>query len=87
VAPIKATAVRCRADDVPAATPAGPAVDGRPRGLSHIARAVGLLALAATVVPPMLFMASAVPLPTVKAVMLVAAVAWFAAAPWWMKVD
>jgi hypothetical protein len=32
-------------------------------------------------------MTSAMPLPTVKAVMLVAAVAWFVAAPWWMRVD
>jgi len=32
-------------------------------------------------------MLSAMPQPTVKVVMLIAAVAWFVAAPWWMKVD
>jgi NCS1 family nucleobase:cation symporter-1 len=85
--PIKVAAVRRWEDDPLAAAQAVPAGGGRPRGLSHIARAVGLLALAGTIVPPMLFMAAAVPLPTVKAVMLVAAVAWFAAAPWWMKVE
>lgn len=61
------------------------------------ATSVGLLALAGTIVPPAVFMlqsiaagqgtAAALPLDTVKAIMLVSAVAWFAAAPFWMKVE
>jgi hypothetical protein len=61
------------------------------------ATSVGLLALAGTIVPPAMFMlqsvaevggsAPALSLDTVKAIMLVSAVAWFAAAPFWMKVE
>ena len=61
------------------------------------ATSVGLLALAGTIVPPAVFMlqsiaagqgtAPALPLDAVKAIMLVSAVAWFAAAPFWMKVE
>lgn len=47
----------------------------------------GMAALVGTVVPPVLFMFQMMPLETVKGVMLVAAVAWFVAAPFWMKVD
>lgn len=52
-----------------------------------VARLVGLAALAATIVPPALFMTGRMPETTMKAVMLAAAVAWFAAAPFWMKVE
>ena len=58
---------------------------------------VGLLALAGTIVPPAVFMlqsiaagqgnAPVLPLDTVKAIMLVSTLAWFAAAPFWMKVE
>lgn len=61
------------------------------------ATSVGLLALAGTIVPPAVFMLQAIAagqggspalsLDTVKAVMLVSAVAWFIAAPFWMKVE
>ncbi len=61
------------------------------------ATSVGLLALAGTIVPPAVFMlqsiaagqggAPALSLDTVKAIMLVSAVAWFVAAPFWMKVE
>jgi len=61
------------------------------------ATSVGLLALAGTIVPPAVFMmqslaaskgaAPGLSLDTVKAVMLVSAIAWFAAAPFWMKVE
>lgn len=61
------------------------------------ATSVGLLALAGTIVPPAVFMlqsiaagpggAPALGLDTVKAIMLVSAVAWFVAAPFWMKVE
>jgi len=87
VQPIKAAVEGRRADD-PASGAGAVAVDAGPsRAVSPIARAVGLLALAGTIVPPVLFMLSAMPQPTVKVVMLIAAVAWFVAAPWWMKVD
>ena len=61
------------------------------------AAAVGILALAGTIVPPAVFMLQSVAggpeatpalsLDVVKTVMLVATVAWFAAAPFWMKVE
>ncbi|RLT16773.1 MAG: hypothetical protein DWI27_08045 [Planctomycetota bacterium] len=61
------------------------------------ATSVGLLALAGTIVPPAVFMVQsiagepgatpALSLDVVKTVMLVATVAWFAAAPFWMKVE
>lgn len=52
-----------------------------------VAKIAGLAALAATIVPPALFLLKMMPLETVKPVMLVAAVTWFAAAPFWMKVE
>jgi hypothetical protein len=61
------------------------------------ATSVGLLALAGTIVPPAVFMfqsivagqgaSPALPLDTVKTIMLVSTVAWFVAAPFWMKVE
>ena len=58
---------------------------------------VGILALAGTIVPPAVFMVQSIAagasgspslsLGTVKATMLVSTVAWFTAAPFWMKVD
>jgi hypothetical protein len=87
VQPIAAAVKRHRADHTAPVADAHTAAAGRPRGVSQVARAVGLLALAGTIVPPVLFMVSALPLQTVKPVMLASAVAWFVAAPWWMKVD
>ncbi len=61
------------------------------------ATTVGLLALAGTIVPPAVFMLQslaggpgsmpALSLDTVKAVMLLSTIAWFLAAPFWMKVE
>lgn len=61
------------------------------------ATSVGLLALAGTIVPPAVFMlqslaagqggAPALSLDTVKWIMLASTIAWFAAAPFWMKVE
>jgi len=61
------------------------------------ATSVGLLALAGTIVPPAVFMlqsiaagpgaAPALSLDTVKSIMLVSTIAWFVAAPFWMKVE
>lgn len=47
----------------------------------------GLAALAGTIVPPALFLAKALPLEAVKQIMLVSTIVWFAAAPFWMRVD
>lgn len=47
----------------------------------------GLAALAGTIVPPALFLAQALPLEAVKQIMLASALVWFAAAPFWMKVE
>ena len=52
-----------------------------------VARLVGLAALAATIAPPALFMTGRMPEAPMKALMLIAAFAWFVAAPFWMKVE
>jgi hypothetical protein len=61
------------------------------------ATSVGLLALVGTIVPPAVFMVQSIAtgqgatpglsLDTVKAIMLVSTIAWFVAAPFWMKVE
>jgi len=51
------------------------------------AKLIGLAALVGTILPPALFMLISLPLDTVKAIMLVSTVAWFVAAPFWMKVE
>ena len=53
----------------------------------QVARLVGLAALAGTIAPAALFMAGGLDHLTMQRVMLGAAVAWFAAAPWWMHVE
>ena len=55
--------------------------------VKSLARIVGLAALAGTILPPVGFMLGGISLAAVKSTMLVAAVAWFAAAPFWMKVE
>ena len=52
-----------------------------------LACACGLAALAGTIVPAAMFLAQALPLDAVKQIMLVSTVVWFAAAPFWMKVE
>jgi len=61
------------------------------------AMSVGLLALAGTIVPPAVYMLQSIAvgssgqpvlsLDVVKATMLVSAVSWFVAAPFWMRVE
>lgn len=51
------------------------------------AKFVGIAALAGTILPPLAFLAGAMPLDTVKGILLVSTVLWFAAAPLWMRVD
>jgi high-affinity nickel permease len=53
--------------------------------MKRAAQVVSLAALAGTILPPVLFFAGRMDLDTMKAAMLVAAVAWFAATPVWMK--
>lgn len=55
--------------------------------MSSFAKTLGLLSLAATIVPPLLFMLKLMPLEAVKWIMLAATVVWFATAPLWMKTD
>jgi hypothetical protein len=50
-----------------------------------VARLVSWLALAGTIVPPLLFAADRITLDQSKLWMLVAAIAWFASAPLWME--
>lgn len=52
-----------------------------------LAKVCGLAALVGTILPPAMFMFQALPLDTMKAIMLVAAIVWFVAAPFWMKVE
>jgi hypothetical protein len=60
-----------------------PAASARKR----IARGVGLAALAGTILPPALFLAGSLDHLPMQRLMLIAAVAWFAAAPFWMDVE
>jgi hypothetical protein len=55
--------------------------------VKRIARGIGLAALAGTIVPPALFLAGVLGQVPMQRVMLVAAVAWFAAAAFWMDVE
>ena len=52
-----------------------------------VARLVSWLALAGTILPPVLFFVGRVDLDQTKLWMLVATVAWFAATPVWMDRD
>jgi hypothetical protein len=51
----------------------------------HAARLISLLALVATIAPPLLFFTGQLTLEAMKTWMLVATVVWFAATPLWMK--
>ena len=55
--------------------------------IKSIARPVGYLSLLATIVPPMLYMFGVISLEPVKTILLVACIAWFVAAPFWMKAE
>jgi hypothetical protein len=48
-------------------------------------QAVSWLALAATIVPSMIYLGGAMELQVVQAIMLGATIAWFAATPLWMQ--
>ena len=51
----------------------------------NLARIASGLALAATIVPPVLFFYDRVTLDQTKLWMLIATIVWFAAAPLWME--
>lgn len=53
--------------------------------MTRAARVVSFVALVATIAPPLLFFADQVTVEAMKAWMLAATVAWFAATPLWMK--
>jgi hypothetical protein len=53
--------------------------------MKTLARAVSWLALAATLAPAIAYFAGGIGLPHMKAWMLAAAVAWFAATPYWAR--
>lgn len=51
----------------------------------NIAMLVGISALIGTIAPPALFMIQQMSHQTMQQIMLAAGVAWFVAAPFWMK--
>jgi hypothetical protein len=53
--------------------------------VKRAAQLVSLVALVATIAPPLLFFTDHMSLDAMKTWMLVATVAWFAATPLWMK--
>jgi hypothetical protein len=53
--------------------------------MQSFAKYLGLLALAATIVPPALFMFKLMPLAAMQWTMLGACIVWFSTAPVWMK--
>jgi hypothetical protein len=55
--------------------------------MKTLAKIIGLLSLAATIVPPALFAFKMMPLDQMKLVMLIATFTWFITAPIWMKTD
>mgnify|MGYP001166112766 CR=1 FL=1 len=52
--------------------------------MKNVLRAVSLVALLGTIVPPVMYLVGAMELTAVKWSMAAAAVAWFAATPFWM---
>jgi hypothetical protein len=53
--------------------------------MTQLAKVLGLLALAGTIVPPLLYLAQAMGEAPMKLIMLVSTVVWFATAPFWIK--
>ena len=53
--------------------------------MKRTAQVISYLALAATLLPPMLFFADRISLSAAKACLLAAAVVWFVATPLWME--
>jgi hypothetical protein len=53
--------------------------------MKRIAQILSTVALVATILPPLLFFGDKMDLPTVKSILLAAAVLWLAATPFWME--
>ena len=53
--------------------------------MKRVAQILSALALAATILPPLLFFGDKLDLPTVKGILLAAAVLWLVATPFWME--
>lgn len=53
--------------------------------LTQVAKILGLLALAGTIVPPVLFLTKQMGQEPMKLIMLISMVVWFVTAPLWMK--
>ena len=53
--------------------------------MKTLAKPLSLLALAGTIVPPVLFLLKMLGESPMKATMLASTVLWFAAAPFWLK--
>lgn len=53
--------------------------------MKSVARIIAPLSLAATIIPPLLFLMKIMPIDLMKTIMLLAAVTWFASAPFWLK--
>ena len=53
--------------------------------VAQTAKVLGLLALAGTIVPPVLFLMESLSEEPMKMIMLVSTVVWFVTAPLWMK--
>ena len=53
--------------------------------MKRSAQVISCLALAVTLLPPVLFFADKIALPTARFWMLVAALVWFVATPLWME--
>lgn len=53
--------------------------------LTQVAKVLGLLSLAGTIVPPVCFLTKTLALEPMKLIMLIAMVVWFVTAPLWMK--
>ncbi len=55
--------------------------------MNTIAKPIGLVALAGTIVPPLLFMFHKLDLAPMQNIMLVSCILWFVTAPMWMKAE
>ncbi len=53
--------------------------------LTQTAKVLGLLSLAGTIVPPVLFLTKTLSLEPMKLILLVSMIVWFVTAPLWMK--
>lgn len=55
--------------------------------MTMLLRTVSAVALAATIVPPMVYLRGGMDLDAMKSWMALATVAWFVATPFWMKAE